>query len=493
MPSVFIWISSGLGKQMASRKTPFLKRHRLKKRIALAIFVCLLVAVGALAGIGWVFPLLVLAWVIHETWFSDHIFYELDADYAYCFDGQLETVPVDFSDGRLTLAAGTSPFGEDDTLVLAVTLRSSWVGRLFDPFVRIEAEGVEGDRQTFERVAKGVRYLNLTGFAGALQGHGGGVRLTGRHCRLEGTPRLWRSEHPDYRQKRLLVIAPHADDAELAAFGLYSQAKEAWVVTLTAGEADYSKHYRRMGLGRAEAARLKGRLRTWDSHAVPLWAGVPIERTVQLGYFCGQLSVMREVPAEAVASKEADLCDTRFFRAFNCVKLESDRDGASSWSNLVADLREIFLLVKPELIVLPHPMFDPHPDHVAASEAVQEALMGMAWHPEALLHYANHLHGNDRWPMGEVHDGVALPPLSENAETFVPWVLPLDRARQIDKAMSLGMMHDLTVPLSFKKRCRRALQRFLVGRRYSPYGADEFFRKKVRRHELFWVKNSQVN
>jgi len=85
-----------------------------------------------------------------------------------------------------------------------------------------------------------------------------------------------------------------------------------------------------------------------------------------------------------------------------------------------------------------------------------------------------------------------LPPLFESAETFVPWVLPLDRSRQIDKAMALGMMHDLTVPLSFKKHCRRALQRFLMGRRYSPYGADDYFRRAVRRHELFWVERRSL-
>jgi hypothetical protein len=71
---------------------------------------------------------------------------------------------------------------------------------------------------------------------------------------------------------------------------------------------------------------------------------------------------------------------------------------------------------------------------------------------------------------------------------LVPWSFTLDRSRQIDKAMALGMMHDLVMPLPFKKHVRRALQRFFAGRHYSPYGADEFFRKAVRRHELFWVE-----
>jgi LmbE family N-acetylglucosaminyl deacetylase len=473
---------------MASRKETLHKRYRRKKRFAIAILACLFIAVGFLPGAVWGLPLLALAWVVHETWFSDHQFYTSDADYIYRFDERCETVPVDFVGDRLTLSADSASLGEDDTLILGVALRSSWIGRLFDPCILIEAEGVDGDCQTFERGANGMRYLNLTGFAKALRGgHTKGCRLIGRHCRLEGTPRLWRAAHPDYRQKRLLIVAPHADDAELAAFGLYGQAKEAWVVTLTAGEIN-AKHYRRMGLGHAEAARLKGRLRAWDSLAVPLWAGVPAERTVQLGYFCLQLPAMRKTPAEAIASSEADLCDTRPFRSFNRIRLASDKDGLPSWNNLLADLREIILEAKPEAIVLPHPLIDPHPDHIAASEAVQEALMGLAWQPEVLLHYANHLSDTDRWPMGEAHSGVALPPLFVDAGAFMPWVLPLDRPRQIDKAMALGMMHDLTVPLSSKKRYRRVLQRFLMKRRHPPYGADNYFRRAVRRHELFWVE-----
>jgi len=472
---------------MSLRNKNLVKRYRRKNRITIAVFACLLVAVGFWVGIGWVLPLLVLGWIVHEIWLSDRLYYAPDADYVYCFDGRLETVPVDFSDARLTLAADAMPLGEGDTLILGVTLRSDWKGRLFEPFVCIEAEGVDGDRQAFERGASGVRYLNLTGFAGALRESA--LRLSGRHCRLEGVPRLWRAAHPDYRQKRLLVIAPHADDAELAAFGLYSQAREAWVVTLTAGESG-AGHYQRMGLSRVEAARLKGRLRVWDSLAVPLWAGVPAERVVQLGYFCQQLSAMREAPAEARASGEADLCDTRPFRTLNRIRLASDGDGLPSWNNLLADLREIILEAKPEVIVLPHPLIDPHPDHVAASQAVREALVDLAWQPEVFLHYVNHLSDTGHWPMGEAHGGVALPPLFERAGDLVPWVLSLERPRQIDKAMALGMMHDLVVPISFKERRRRVLRRVFMGYRHPPYGDSDYFRRAVRRHELFWVEES---
>lgn len=54
--------------------------------------------------------------------------------------------------------------------------------------------------------------------------------------------------------------------------------------------------------------------------------------------------------------------------------------------------------------------------------------------------------------------------------------------------MSLAMMHDLQPPAPLKRRVRRLLQQYLAGRRWPLFGKNEFFRKAVRRHELFWVE-----
>jgi hypothetical protein len=135
---------------------------------------------------------------------------------------------------------------------------------------------------------------------------------------------------------------------------------------------------------------------------------------------------------------------------------------------------------------LPHPVLDPHPDHICAQQAVIEALQGLEWQPTTVLGYANHLHDNDRWPMGDAGAGIALPPLFDDTLELWPCSLSLSPARQRDKAMALGMMHDLQPAPPFKRRVRRWLQRVLAGRARSPYGENEFFRKAVRRHELFW-------
>lgn len=462
-----------------SRKQQLLKRHRRNKRLGLLAGVVALVGLAVVSW--WWLPLLLLPllWAGHEAWFADHLFYAPGEDYAYDFGEYTQQARASLEGGLLKAECALQ--GEE-TLILELRLKSSWVGRFLDPAVELLA-GEQADRQTFERGVDGVRFLNLTGLAAPLQA--GTLRLRGRHCRLQGQPRLWITPPVELQRRRVMVIAPHADDAELAAYGLYSQADETWVVTLTAGEIE-AEHYQQMGLDKADAARLKGRLRAWDSIAVPRWAGVPESRCVQLGYFCLQLPAMQAAPEQPAASREAEVADIRVFRQFNPFPLPADRDGAPTWNNLLADLRALLDMAKPEVLVMPHPQLDPHPDHICAQAAVLEALQGLAWQPETLLCYANHLHDNDRWPMGDSGDGVALPPQLSTGQAWAPCSLVLGLATQRDKAMALGMMHDLQPPAPFKRRLRRLLQRWLAGRKPSPYGENEFFRKAVRRHELFW-------
>ncbi|TDF85239.1 PIG-L deacetylase family protein [Pseudomonas sp. H9] len=463
-----------------SRKQQLLKQHRRNKRLGLLIGLVVLLGLGVFVHWWLLLLLLPLLWVAHEAWFADHLFYSPGEDYLYQFPPECVAQPVKLINGIVQVQSPLQLQG-DETLVLELRLKSHWLGRFLDPSVVL----ADADRQTFERGVAGLRYLNLSGLAEALAA--GQLRLRGRHCRLPVEGRLWVVPGSDLRDKRVMVIAPHADDAELAAYGLYSQAKEAWVVTLTAGEIE-AEHYQHMGMSKSESARLKGRLRAWDSIAVPRWAGVPESHCVQLGYFCLQLPAMQMAPDQPVASREADLADTRLFRQFNPMTLPGD-DGVPTWANLLADLRALLLQARPQVLVMPHPSLDPHPDHICAQAAVLEALQGLEWQPETVLGYANHLHDNDRWPMGDSGAGVALPPQLESAQVWAPYSLVLDLATQRDKAMALGMMHDLQPPAPFKRRVRRLLQRWLAGRKPSPYGENEFFRKAVRRHELFWRRD----
>jgi LmbE family N-acetylglucosaminyl deacetylase len=477
-------VQSRAGVPDLSRKQQLLKRHRRNKRVALLIGLLLLIVIGVL--VAWWLPLLlaIIGWIAHEAWFADHLFYSPKDDYQYSFPAANEVPGVLLQGTALRLNAPLTLSG-DETLVLGLKIESSWLGRFLDPVIELLGNDI-ADCQAFERGVSGLRYLNLTGLGQSLAD--GSLRLRGRRCRISSAPRLWVFAHADARQQRVMVIAPHADDAELAAFGLYSQAKDAWVVTLTAGEIE-AEHYQQMGMARAEAARIKGRLRAWDSIAVPRWGGVPETQCVQLGYFCLQLPAMQATPDQPVASREADLSDIRLFRQFNPGPLPGDIDGAPTWNNLLADLRALLLQARPEVVVMPHPAIDPHPDHICAQAAVLEALQGLEWQPQVILGYANHLHDNDRWPMGDAYSGISLPPVFDASLALTPYSLQLSVAQQRDKAMALGMMHDLQPPMPFKRRLRRCLQVLLAGRRWPAEGENEFFRKAVRRHELFWRRD----
>jgi hypothetical protein len=91
--------------------------------------------------------------------------------------------------------------------------------------------------------------------------------------------------------------------------------------------------------------------------------------------------------------------------------------------------------------------------------------------------------------MGDAGHGIALPPAFDSTTPMQPCCLPLSLDLQRDKAMALGMMHDLQPPMPFKRRLRRLIQRLLARRVPPLYGENEFFRKAVRRHELLWLLN----
>jgi len=393
-------------------KQALLKRHRKRSRYKLlALLLVLLVAL--LFDWRWLLPVALLIWLAQEAWFSDHQFYSAKEDYRYRFPEGTPSLTVQLKNGCLHLPNADLHGGE--TLILQVGLKASVLGRLFDPCL------IAGDnRQDFERGACGIRYFNLSGQGEALMA--GGLPFNGRFCRIIGEPRLYVFRHPDYSQKRLLILAPHADDAELAAFGLYSRAKEVVIVTLTQGEIE-AEDYRRFNLDKTQAAQLKGRLRSWDSLAIPLWGGVPQSRCVQLGYFCMQLPAMLEAPKQPFASRESGETDIRPARIYNPLRLPADADGLPTGRNLLADLTALLEHFRPEVIVTPHPQIDAHPDHIATTAALKQALTQSQWQPQTLLLYANHLHHNDRWPMGRAGDGVALPPHFDETSALQPWSL----------------------------------------------------------------------
>ncbi len=462
---------------MKHEKQGLLKQHRRKKRILLSGLLFVALTLGALIS-WWLIPLLLLsAWTAHEAWFSDHLFYRAKSDYDYRFENARE-IALLISKGCLHSEKQISV--EADTWIIEFRVRGNWLSYFVDPYLIIDSE-----RFDFERGVDGLRFISLSSAGKPLLSEG--LPLKAQHCQIIGKIKLHAFNNPPYAEKRMLIIAPHADDAELGAFGLYRQAPDVMIATLTQGEIeaeDYQKH----GLNKVQAGILKGRLRTWDSMAIPLWGNVPQANCLQLGYYCMQLKAMHENPEQAYGSKLTERSDTREARQWNQRALPSDQDGAPTWKNLVNDLVNLLETFQPEIVVTPHPGLDPHPDHQAATKALDEALEQSTHRPTALLYYANHLHDNDRWPMGPAGAGISLPPSFDSTSAECFWSFPTSPEVQRDKAMALAMQHDLQTPLGWKKRLRRQLQHWLAGRTWPPTGENEFFRKAVRSSELFHIR-----
>jgi len=459
-------------------------RHKKRQKRSWLIAALLLLLAALVSGHWLIAVLLSLVFYLaNELLWSDHIFYSPQCDYQYQLRGT--RIKHQWQGSQLMLSPDVLP---GDTLLLQIPVLAGLAGRWFDPYVEI-GEGDAAVRQYLERGVGGIRYLNLSGAAQQLAA-GQPMRVSGQHCRVDKTASvLWSYDNSALAAASTVLVAPHADDAEIAAFGLYSQANDCTVVTITAGETEVQQ-FTAWTEDEQQASRFKGEVRALDSAAAALWGGLQPEQCINLGYGCLQLQVMHEQPAVVVTSPYSGLGDTRGYRRFNRGILPSDADGLSSWHNLVADLAFILEVQQPGVLVCPHPQLDTHSDHRYTTLALWQAAQLLQQSPQWLL-YANHLDASQDFPFGPANTVHGLPPAVRqpvSVDGLYSVGLSADTCRR--KALALDLMHDLKRPLKWKKWWRKRLQRVLLARDLNPYGEDDFFRKAVRQCELFIVADS---
>ena len=248
--------------------------------------------------------------------------------------------------------------------------RSSPTLRSTAPYVEIAAGGVS-DRQYFPSGDAGERWLNLTFLGNTIAGtpvslRGEGVAFAAREARL----RLF-DDGIDL-SKSILVLAPHPDDAEIAAFGLYAN-RNASVVTVTAGNAG-APTYEAVFDDPVDLYLFKGRIRVIDSITIPWQGRIPPERTFNMGYFDARLAEMHDKRDAVVPEMYRPNTDINVYRRENIGSLLPLRPRESKWGNLVDDTLTLLKKVKPDVIVAPHPQLDTHRDHQFTTVALSEAL-----------------------------------------------------------------------------------------------------------------------
>jgi len=367
-----------------------------------------------------------------------------------------------------------------DTVLLAV---QSW-GAESQPWVEVSV-GSATTRQYLDPNAIGIRWLNLSGLHKQLV-TGAQVTIRAHAVTLGGddaTVRLFRNQL-DLR-KPLLIVAPHPDDAEIAAFGLYA-GRQSTIVTVTAGNAG-SMNYRAQVADPPEHYRLKGYLRAVDSVVVPWQGGIPPERTYNLGYFDGRLDAMYADPSRIVPEVYGPNTDVALYRRANLGSLLPNESRTNSWNHLVGDIVTILRKVNPAIIVMPDPRLDSHLDHEYATVAVVQALEH--WDRDAtFLLYTNHA-GANRYPYGPAGSVMSLPPIASGGVGVMLQTVfsyETDQGLQTRKLFALESMHDLRLSPEEQITCDLPN----VQRRTDDYprvNEEDYLRRAVRANEIFYV------
>ena len=401
--------------------------------------------------------------------------YDTSKDYLY----ELKTTEqekIKINNSSINIS---NKYKQHDTLFLKIDLAFYPISYLLKPFIEIE-----GQKHYFEYGAQGVRYINLSHIKDQ------NIRLKQSNLSLKNDDAtLYGYTNNIDLSKKILILAPHADDAEIAAFGLYKSAKDVTIVTTTIGEhgvCNYCDIYD----DKREASLKKAELRTFDALNVPLLGGVEQANSLTLGYYGGSLKWMQEHPNENAVSLVKEFGDMNPFRKVSHSHLQLPEHAEPNHASFLNDLEMTLLQIKPDYIITPHPAIDSHPDHKYTTYALISALKKTGLTCK-LLTYTNHLSLSETYPVGPMHAAVTLPPNLSEFYFDGLYSFKLDTGLQEDKFFALEAIHDLRdslVSISMRKaykQLHRMLKRAVSGK------DKRYFKRAVRANELFFVVESE--
>jgi len=424
--------------------------------------------------------LLIMSYLVYNK--SPIYYFDTSAPYQYDFDKTHAIIyDLDIINNRIILPCID---GNDTSTFLKIEVKSNFLGEFFQPSITL----ISGDIKTvnyFEYGAKHTRYINISSFINSnvseIKIESNGMSINNQKTELN----VFHNITVD--KKKILIIAPHPDDAEIAAYGLYAKNKNSYIVTITAGDSgpfNYDEVYK----DTISHYLQKGKLRTWNSLTIPLLGGTPYQNIINLGFFDETLEEMKQkdsLPVKSIFSKTSDI---NTFRKQNISNLKNGLSGDTSWKSLVNNLNYLLDTIKPELIVCPYPSIDSHLDHKYSTIAIIEALQKSKVTSGYLLLYTNHHPLSESYPYGKSGDPVNLPPNFNNELYFTSiYSNAVSASLQQDKFFALEAMNDLRLDTewqSIKGSIKIALKN--IKRKFLGPQID-YYRRAVRANELFFI------
>jgi LmbE family N-acetylglucosaminyl deacetylase len=420
--------------------------------------------------------------VVDERSFSYH--YDPGNSYRYIFNSAYaEVKEVALRENHLDLSSLSKGV---NTVFAEIDLRSTISGFVNQPEIRLVSKK-DIIFQNFECRTNGKRYLNLSSL---VQKDAQNIQMEFKGCKLKSNlVKLIAFKNSDPSKARILILSPHPDDAEIAAYGLYtSNPQNCFITTITAGDAGYMQ-YGELFSDTVTQYIEKGKIRAWNSITVPQLGGIAPDHCINLGYFDVSLKKMHDDTTAHGLSCYIKTGDIHLFRSANCTHLPDSVHLESNWRSLVTDLKYLLLKVRPSVIVTVYPALDWHPDHKFTTVAMLQAMRELKYDSCQLWLYTNHFPLTNMTPNGKIRSVISVPPYFDSVPIYFDklYSSPLSLKLQGEKALALDAMNDIRPNTQYLDIKASWLQTKQNLRNKLYLKETDYFRRSVRSNELFFV------
>lgn len=410
--------------------------------------------------------------------------YNQQLNYNYEFSpAYAEKTELQLNENNLNLSSFSNGI---NTAFVEIDIRSTIKGFIKEPEVKM-ISGTDTIFQNLECRAKGIRYLNISRL---IQNGATEIQFQFLGCKPESKlVKLIAYRNVEPAKAKILILAPHPDDAEIAAYGLYaSNSGNTFIATITAGDAG-SMRYDELYSDSVQHYIEKGKIRSWNCTTVPQLGGIAPESAINLGYFDASLKKMYNDTSAHGFSRYIKTDNINLFRSKNCSHLPDSLKPESSWRSLVNDLKFLLLKVHPTVVLSTYPAHDWHFDHKFTTVALIQAMKELHYDSCQLWLYTNHLPLNDYYPFGKQGSVISLPPHFDREPIYFDQLcsFPLSEKLQSDKAIALDAMNDLRPDTQYRNTKASWLQtkKNFWDKLYLK--ESDYFRRSVRSNELFFV------